>query len=258
MTAARTGSYGVAAPRACARRPAGFTLIELVMVVAVLAVVASFAMLSAAGVREKADCTVTAASLRALREAICGTPEAPGYLADMKCVPGFRSVNLRMHDLLSASSYPDFATFDPQTARGWRGPYVQNVQPVRNTNAARNGMFPAAGERRWAGDSTFLERGFYRDASSSDYGVAGDQALADVWGNPVALQVPPVGAFLVSAGDAKRFRYARLVSAGEDGRLQTPLDDRTAGMLADGTCAARGDDWILFLNRADVYEAEEP
>jgi hypothetical protein len=167
-------------------------------------------------------------------------------------------VDLRIHDLLVAptNNYPAFAAFDPQTSRGWRGPYLQSVQSVRNTNAARNGLFPAAGERRWEGDKTFQERGFHYDSSSSFYGIVGDLVVADPWGNPVVLQVPPPEVF-VSSSDAKRFRYARLVSAGPDGVLDTPRD-RLAGMLADGTCQARGDDLVLFLNRADIYETETP
>jgi prepilin-type N-terminal cleavage/methylation domain-containing protein len=234
----------------------GFTLVEIVMVVAILATLATLVMFSVAGVRENAETTVATASLHSLRGAICGTPEAPGYLSDMKHAPGFRSVELRIHDLLCPSSYPAFATYDPQAARGWRGPYVQDAQPVRNTNAERPGLFPAADERRWPGDRTFLERGFFRDGSSSCYGLTGDHAVADPWGNPVVLQVPPTEAFALSSSDAKRFRYARLVSAGPDGILQTPRD-RTGGTQPDGTHPARGDDLVLFLNRTDMYESEE-
>jgi prepilin-type N-terminal cleavage/methylation domain-containing protein len=241
----------------CGRPGAGFSLIELVMVVAILATVASLVMITTAGVQEKAESTTAFATLHALRDAICGTPDATGYLSDMKYVPGFHNVNLRVHDLLSPSSCPAFAAYDPQSARGWRGPYMRNVQPVRNINAARNGLFPAATERRWSADETFQERSFYGSGTNSCYGMAGDQAVADPWGNPVVLQVPPAEVFALSSGDAKRFRYARLVCAGTDGRLQTPVD-RTAGMQADGTCPDRGDDLVLFLNRPDVYEPEEP
>jgi prepilin-type N-terminal cleavage/methylation domain-containing protein len=257
MNVARAGLGRFDFLRVCVCNSEGFTLVELVMVVAILAVVASFVMLSTAGVRERAEAITASASLHSLRDAVCGTPEAPGYLADMKRVPGFQAANMRLHDLLSPSSYPDYVPFDPQSGRGWRGPYVQNAQPVRNANVARSGQFPEPGERRWPGDATFLERAFYRSATVSDYGQAGDLVIADPWGNPFVLQVPSAESFTIPAGDAKRLRYARLISAGEDGRLQTPRD-RTAGMQPDGSCTARGDDLVLFLNRADVYESEEP
>ncbi len=57
-------------------------------------------------------------------------------------------------------------------------------------------------------------------------------------GKLIVVQVPPASAFSGSPGDAKRFRYARLVSAGADGVLSTPLD-RLGGMLADGTARRR-------------------
>jgi len=243
--------------RAAACRAAGFTLVELVIVLAILVVVASLAIWRITGVQEQAENTVAAATLRSVRDAWLGTDRIPGYLSDMKHVPGFRIVAIRTHDLLSPSSYPAFAVFDPLTARGWRGPYVRDARGVSNTNPARNGAFPAADERRWEDDQTFLERGFYADAASSEYGLAGDRVVADPWGNPVVLQLPAADAFALSAGEAKRFRFARLVSAGPDGMLQSPRD-RLAGMQPDGTSPLRGDDLILFLNRADIYETEEP
>ena len=200
--------------------------------------------------------TVARATLHALRDSVMGSATGCGYLSDMKHAPGFQRASLRLHDLFEPSSYPAFATYDPETQRGWRGPYLM-AAAVENTNASRNGLFPAADERRFQGDRTFLERGFFYDSSHSYYGVTNDVAAADPWGNPIVLQIPPASAFCLSANDVKQFRYARLVAAGPDGVLQSPRD-RLAGMQADGTCALRGDDLILFLNRTDMYEDEEP
>lgn len=128
---------------------------------------------------------------------------------------------------------------------------------MQNLNAARNGAFPAADERRAIDDASFLQRGFYLDAATSPYGQPGDLTVGDPWGNPIVIQVPAAAAFLGAATPDKRLRYARLVSAGPDGVLTTPTD-RLGGLAADGTKAVRGDDLVQFLNRSDVYEPEEP
>jgi type II secretory pathway pseudopilin PulG len=227
---------------------------ELLVVIVIIAALAALIVNNVGRTTDDAEAVAARATMQTVAEALTGSAAGPGYVADMKYVPGFRTVNIRTHDLLSQGSQPGF---DPTAGRGWRGEYLRNAQGVRNTNAARNGAFPASGERRTAGDATFLERGFFTDASTSLYGLTGDLAAADPWGNPIVVQVPPASAFALSSGDAKRFRYARLVSAGADGVLATPLD-RLAGMLAGGTSTARGDDLVLFLNRSDSYEIEEP
>jgi type II secretory pathway pseudopilin PulG len=241
-----------------------FTLMELVVVIVILAALASLIVSNVGRTTDGADAVAARAVMQTTAEAFTGSAAGPGYLADMKHVPGFRSVNVRIHDLISAPNYPGnpaAASFDSASQRGWRGPYLRNAQGVRNTNPGRNGAFPASDERRTPGDATFQERGFFPDAGSSPYGSAGELAVADPWGNPIVLQVPPELAFSGSTRDSKRFRYGRLVSAGADGFLATPLD-RLAGLVVnpDGTIdtSARGDDLVLFLNRSDTYEAEEP
>ena len=245
------GGRGAAGGRRSRR---GFTLLELLVVVAVIAILSTLAWASMSSVMADSKATITRASLQALRDAIRGTEGKPGYLGDMERVPGFSVACMRLHDLLAPSSYPAAAVFDPEAQRGWRGPYASGVG-VANTNALRCGGFPAACDRRFASDTTFLQRGFYTNAAASAYGRPGDLAVADAWGNPVVLQIPPASAFDSPVTPAGRFRYARLVSAGADGILQVP-DDRLGGMQADGQCPARGDDVVLFLNRADAYDHE--
>ncbi len=228
-------------------RNRGFTLIELVTVVAILAGVAALLVGNLDGARAHAESTVASSSLHSVREAIVGSAVGTGYLADLTLVPGFRSVNFRLHDLFSSDSYPTAATFDPLAKRGWHGPYL--------TNAGQR--FPAAAGRHSPDDATFQQRNFFYDASQSHYGLTNDLTINDAWGNPMVVQTPPIEAFAGSTGDTKRFRYARLLSAGADGILSTPRD-RLAGMQPDGSSSQRGDDLILFLNRADIYEAEEP
>lgn len=235
-------------------RRCAFTLLELVVVIAVLALVAALVIGKYTGVKDHAGDTVARAALQAVREAFTGSASGPGYVSDMKRLPGFPLTGMKVADLLVKRDAPGYLEYDPVTQRGWRGPYLENPAPVPNTNTARNGTFPAANERRFAQDPTFLERHFYTNATTSPYGTAGDPAAADPWGNPMVLQVPGDDAFSTPT-TAKRILYMRLVSAGPDGVLDTPLD-RTAGMLSDGTTSARGDDLVLFLNRTDVYEDE--
>ena len=247
-------------PDYCRRR--GFTVLELIVVLAILVITAAILIMKAAPIRDNADATTARATLTTMREAIVGSPAAPGFLTDMKYMPGFQPVNdLTIPDLLKpASEYPLAQQYDIVAQRGRRSPYLDNILPVQNfTTPALNGLFPGPGDSRWSGDKTFFQRGFYTTNSSagSPYGTAGDRAAADQWGNPLVLQIPPASAFTNST-DAKRFRYARLVSAGKDGVLDTPLNDRLAGMTANGDISARGDDIVIFLNRADIYEPEEP
>lgn len=234
----------------------GFTLVELTVVVAVIGLVAALAVTNLAGVGGYSASVAADVSLKAVRDAICGTPSQPGYFADMSPVPGFSCASMTLSDLLAPTRYPANDHYDPLSGCGWRGPYLRGTG-VGNLSVGHEGRFPAPDDRRYAGDTTFLQRHFYVDAVHSCYGTTSDLAIADAWQNPIVLQIPPASAFSGSTGDRKRFGYARLVSAGEDGILSTPLD-RLAGRESDGGIAQRGDDVVLFLNRSDIYESEEP
>jgi prepilin-type N-terminal cleavage/methylation domain-containing protein len=237
-----------------------FSLMELLVVIVIIAALAALVTSNVGRTTDDAEAVAARATLQTIAEGFNGSSAAPGYVADMKHVPGFRHADVRIHDLLSSSSYPAVDRFDPIAQRGWRGPYLRNDQGVRNTNPARNGAFPASDERRTPDEPTFLDRNFFTGSDWSPYGIPGDLAVADPWGNPIVLQIPPESAFSNSAAGTKRFRYARLVSAGADGIIATPRD-RLAGLvvLPDGgiDTSARSDDLVLFLNRADTHEPEE-
>ena len=224
-------------------------MVEMVVVVALLAIVALLVVQSVGHVRDEAEETVVRANLQAIRDAFCGTVGAPGFWADMQCVPGFSNRCMRIGNLLEApTNLPTGTNYDRLARRGWRGPYLQNVRLVDNTNETLRGLFPAPDDRRWETDATFAERRFH--PADFDYGTTNDPALADPWGNPIVLQMPTN-----ELDDAEMLRYARVVSAGPDGRLDTPLD-KLAGLTTGGGATNRGDDLVLFLHRADVYEAE--
>jgi prepilin-type N-terminal cleavage/methylation domain-containing protein len=275
------------------RKPSsrGFSLVELVLVVAVLAFVAVIAAGHFSGLREKSLATAVSHDLREIRNAFTGTDDAPGYLGDMSPLPGFTPGFLRLADLLTPTNRFAFggtradaaaSAWDDGAGRGWRGPYVRLDRPDARGGAAR---FPAPGDRPARGGGTFEERGFFPAVASlslpadvrderAAYGFAGEPALLDPWGAPYVLQIPPPQAFVDADGhladvpDEERFRYARVVSAGPDGVLSTPCFSgggaggaswnaaaRRASIFA-GRPADRGDDLVLFLLRSDVYHED--
>lgn len=289
----------------------GFTLIELVAVVAILSVIAVFAVARIQGVAERAKITAAERDLLTIREAFMS--QDSGYFRDMCGIPGFSFGYLRIANLMISTNLfgavetdvlyksgfrlddplraenpvgcaprEAFTQWDADAARGWRGPYV----------GSWSGEFPGSSAVRFRGDSSFAERGFFPptaglrlpdaftrgEGGCSVYGFPGEPAAIDPWGNPYVLQIPPAQAFEgvnTNLSDKTRFRYARVVSAGPDGRLSTPCfalnmtnrwdttwsEDfrrlsRQAGRDGSGI-AARGDDIILFLVRTDTDEGEE-
>jgi prepilin-type N-terminal cleavage/methylation domain-containing protein len=248
------GGLLVARSPSCMRCAHAFTLIEMTVVIVVIAALAAMVVGQVDGTLDDAEHLAARATLQTVADACTGSSAGHGYLADMRYAPGFQSQSLRLHDLLERGNQ---SPFDPVARRGWHGPYLRPGAGVRNLNAARNGAFPAANERRSMDDASFLQRGFYLDAATSRYGEPGDLTVGDPWGNPIVIQVPDAAAFTQPTQAEHRLRFARLVSAGPDGVLTTPLD-RLAGLAPDGTKPLRGDDLVQFLNRSDVYEPEEP
>ena len=271
----------------------GFTLTELVLVIFILGTISGIATMRLGDVMDRTRIRAAEVDLTVLREGFAGASSTSGYLADMRTLPGFSPAFLRVHNLLNPTnvigrggvilddgirrtgyvSFSCFTNWNAETARGWRGPYVRLSAGVQNTEQSRAGLFPAPADRRTAGDTTFAERGFFPriqgySALLYAYGCAGEQALADPWGNPYVLQIPPSEAFETPT-EERRFHYARLVSAGPDGVLQTPCFTyaslnadsrrtlRLAGRLATGSVESRGDDIVLFLDRPDSYERDE-
>lgn len=270
----------------------GFTLVEICIVAAILALVAMVAARRFAGVRDGARRAVAIHDMRVIRDAFVGTADAPGFLGDMECIPGFSPAWLRIANLLTPTNLyghaeiretgATFLAWDDEANRGWRGPYVRIDRAGEGSP-----FFPQPSDRRSPDSPTFAECGFfpalaalsvpadYRPAGSGlgfAYGFPGEPALYDPWGSPYILQIPPPQAFAFPGGELakvsgeERFRYARIVSAGPDGNLSTPCfaanTNETgsawgAVQLRDsifaGDAASRGDDIVMFLFRADIF-----
>lgn len=280
-------------------------MLELAIVVAVLGIVAVFAVNRVSRVVDQARITAAEHDMAVIREAFV-SPEN-GYLHDMRGIPGFSLGYLRIANLLiSTNLYGEvrdgtdrqrgfrvdgesrgsvtgcaasgaFTGWDSAAGRGWRGPYVKMLSVGAFPAAIGRGFYPDVAGLRLPSD---IEHGVN---GCSVYGFPGEPALLDSWGNPYVLQIPPAQAFSASTTtnvpDEVRFRYARLVSAGPDGRLSTPcfgsngtnewravagnwLDKRVrllcrqAGLCDGDDRTMRGDDLVLFLNRNDTDEGE--
>lgn len=183
----------------------GFSLIEMVLVVAILVILAGLVLPMLWGVQDNSASVATTAGLQAIRTAIVGSgPGQPGYLSDMGKLP----VTMRDLFIMPTSATP----FDPLTSRGWRGPYLLDATGTYQVNA--NGFSVA-------------------------YGANGDPAVLDSWGHPIIIQAAP------TASDSNPPNI-RLVSAGQDGIVQTPDGDSYPSPTT------RGDDVVLFLMRADT------
>lgn len=293
-----------------------FTLVELVVVVAIIAVIATIVVSRVVKITDRSKIVAAESDLRTIAAAI--TDSQSGYIRDLGGIPGFSPAYMRLANLListnvygSASKSKwsggvrldefadmraeegcaigrEFTQWSDEACRGWRGPYIHHAV----------GVFPERGDVRFKGDADFASRGFFPDTSGlrlprefldglygcSVYGFPGEPAVVDPWGNPYVIQVPPPQAFSDFKGsntnlpDEVRFRYARVVSAGPDGRLDTPCfgvnatNDlwvttwtprtrrmaRQAGLVDGDDKGARGDDLVLFLVRNDIDEGEVP
>ena len=211
----------------------GFTLVELVVVLAILVTLASLSAMFVAGAAEDSAEKATQASLAALRDSISGTQVSPGFVGDngRKWFASGRPAaeQFRLTDVFARPGY--LGDFDPVVRIGWRGPYAVagtgrvtysslsgpiSFQPGDAAPAVLHASFPAACVR-----------------------VSGDLLPADGWRRPVFVQIPGD-----SADPAENGRRARLVSAGPDGIVQTPA----TGFPARSTC---GDDLVAYLFVAD-------
>jgi type II secretory pathway pseudopilin PulG len=203
----------------------GLTLLELVIVVAILAIVAGFIIPSGAYLEKRAKYTAANASLAAIRDAIAGTADKPGYYSDTGQYPN------TLQDLFVQPA--GIPAFNRDTGRGWRGPYLLNA--TATYPAYTNGFL---------GPTSSPPYGI--TGNPANYGTTGDSAIVDPWGNVIILQWPTSGT------PAQNQAFIRLISAGPDGIVETPQSD--PGDPSEPYYplpADRGDDIVLFINHAD-------
>ncbi len=97
----------------------GFTLLELAVVLVVLIGLAGLLVPYVSNTSSRSACIATDTSLVAIRNAIIGNFENPGYFQDMGRLP------ITLDELFQQAAQ---AGFNPITKLGWRGPYLVSAQ----------------------------------------------------------------------------------------------------------------------------------
>ena len=210
----------------------GLTLLELVVVIAILAIVAGFVVPLAGNLIASGKTTATNANLALIRNAIMGTSDKPGFYNDTGQLPS------TIKDLF-INPFPSgnpLSTFNRDTNLGWRGPYL----------IPSGGTYPATFPQYASGSGGYPGTG---------YGSTGDPAIFDAWGNPIVLQIPNQTASYASppfsSALAADLQFARLVSAGPNGTIDTPQNAVDSLGNPYPSADARGDDIVLFLQHSD-------
>lgn len=193
----------------------GFTLVEVVVVLVILATIAAFVTTSIGHVSEDAREDVTRISMGTMRDVMVSS-----YRNDVGKLPR------KVADLQLKPEWVD--AYSPRTRHGWRGPYVRP-----------SGAQYVVG---WAVEP--LEDDEVDVSFSAAYGLAGDPAVHDGYGLPIVLQIPD----LDGNGEAspEEARHARLVSAGFDRVIDTPPNVLLPSLTV---C---DDDVVLYLEVADT------
>jgi general secretion pathway protein G len=215
------------------RARAGLTLLEIVVVIAVLAIVAGFIIPLLNGFAASSKITTAQASLATIRDAIMGTPDKPGYLSDTGQLPN------TLADLFTQP--PGMPSFNRDTNRGWRGPYLLNSTGTLSSANSPQGFILGAPVSSYTTP--------YGALASEPYGNTGDSVIIDPWGNVIFLQWPTSG-----SSAAQNQEFVRLISAGPNGIIDTPqnyLDTAVTPSLPYPPPTVRGDDIVLFLNHSD-------
>jgi type II secretory pathway pseudopilin PulG len=213
----------------------GFTLLELMVVLLILIALAGVVVPFVHGTVEQATCQATDATLAAVKEAIMGSPQGPGYFHDMGGhFPEYKDNtgdHYHLHFLFATSTftspkqglYPsELKDFKPSLGLGWRRPYLQGGGKLKDPSSL---------------DASFddLQYVHFKHTDFTEDVFVLDHYR---WRNPIVLQVPNN---CPNYGNGSW--CARLVSAGPDGKLDTKI--------ADAGASNRGDDRVLFLRIPD-------
>lgn len=201
---------------------AGLTLIELVVVLLILVALATLVLPTLSGTIEASEERAVFVKMVQLREAIIGAPGRPGFRSHNPRIP-----LLKLDQLYRQGPAPDY---DPARKLGWGGPYAD----------------PLGAALYIPGDRNF----------TLAYGNGSDElAPIDPYGNldqPCFLVLQATTPGPPQAPDPADAVYQpRLVSAGPNRIIDTPIERYTAAALSGPNLGARGDDIVIFLDVAD-------
>lgn len=110
------------------RGPSGFTLVEILMAVALIAIVTAVALPQFINFGSDAKKAVTQDRMSSLRLAITGDAKSgkTGYLSNLGAPPA------TLNDLVVQGTQP---VYDPINKTGWNGPYVDSTVTGWNQDA---------------------------------------------------------------------------------------------------------------------------
>ncbi|HVY60785.1 MAG TPA: prepilin-type N-terminal cleavage/methylation domain-containing protein [Planctomycetota bacterium] len=209
---------------------AGFTLVEIVVVIGILVVLAGVVVASLGGVQDHVQLDLARAEMAAIRGAILR------FEADNGSMTAARPARASPADFLFLFAQPadaGYAGWSADRGRGWRGPYL--------TSGGEGAVTVGDGIDGSGSGSEAASTGVVEVAAGiADPFVRPPDGSVYVWSTGVAGQ--PAGErgrpyLLLDAGDRAK---ARLVSFGPDG-----VYDGDAGAAEAGA----GDDLVLHIYR---------
>jgi prepilin-type N-terminal cleavage/methylation domain-containing protein len=122
---------GGTAKKAATQRPRrnGFSLVEVLLVLAILALTAGLVVVVTTGIGEKTDTQLAQAECADLRKAClrfaADLGEPPRYVAELLQSPDPADALGGWWWRTDGTPAPRLRSFDPATGRGWNGPYLQ-------------------------------------------------------------------------------------------------------------------------------------
>lgn len=141
-------------------RVRGFTLVELLAVIALISVIAAGASLALGGVREDAQAQLAQVEMLEIKKALQQFKRDVGYYPKTEHPADFGP--LMINEDADNDGDPDYRPWNPDTARGWRGPYLtregNGYVDIGNDLKADGDGKPSEGtiERHYAAADPFL------------------------------------------------------------------------------------------------------
>lgn len=236
-------------------RPRGLTLLELLVVLVILMALGSLMIPLLSWVGERSQNIATRENLLRLRELLINRyypdmGELPRPRLDRTTTAGPNGEAIRVNhpQLVYLFVNPDThednqglandlvtGTGNMLSGRRWQGPYIMH-----------------SGSEFYAidtdGSLTTGTNYTSRYGSGDSVSRIGDPTVTDAWGNPIVIQEPDLDSDPSTPATQIERQHTRLVSGGQNGRIDTPPD------VLMPTSLERVDDLVIYLFRHDEHE----